>query len=106
MLLDLFNYIVQKKIQTNFRWTGTLGKGKGIGQHKGCFGSNYISFFGEKNDSDSCIAEMFVAIFSEFYVVEMFILIFFHSRKGVVILDFDRVELANIFNLLKLEKEE
>lgn len=45
------------------------------------------------------------AIFSEFYVVEMFHINFFHSRKRVI-LDFDRVELENIFNLLKLEKEE
>lgn len=65
-----------------------------------------ITFYFLKKKTDSGTAEIFVAIFSKFYVVEIFILIFFHSKKGVMILDFDRVELANIFNLLKLEKEE
>lgn len=102
-LLGLFHYIGQKN--TNQR---LVGWGREIGWHKGCFSSSYnILFFEEKKPltlvQQKCLLQY--AIVSEFYVVEMFHINFFHSRKRVI-LDFDRVELENIFNLLKLEKEE
>ena len=40
-----------------------------------------ITFYFLKKKTDSGTAEIFVAIFSEFYVFEIFILIFFIQRK-------------------------
>lgn len=49
---------------------------------------------------------MFVAIFSEFYVLEVLHINFLY-KKGVVIFNFIKIDSANIFSFLnvKLEKE-